>query len=503
MTTLLSSQENPVGCDWTVYTFPNGNKASEGCLINGKPEGIWMNYHTNGKIKSQGNRIDHELSGEWLFFDSVGIKIQSVEYVQGIKQGWERTYAGTNENFVIQETPFEGNLKSGLGNEFDENGLLKKSIFYKENLEDGLGKEYAEDGRIISILEFQKGYLRSVQKVNRKDEQGQRNGLWKTWNNRGILREEGYWSNGVRNGIFKFYKTSGELDYLEKYEWGNLVLDSEETAPVDVRKTYHSNGKIASSSTYSNGVKVGIYREYNQEGAVISGAIFDDDSIIARGITTPQGSKEGTWKHYYPGGELHFEGSYENGLKEGEWKYFAITGELIQRGLYRGGKFHNAWQWYYLDGKVHRKEHYRKGKEDGLFEEWDKTGKQILRGEYESGRRQGEWIQDVNDHKEVGSYLDGEKNGIWIHTYPNGKEQFKGEYTLGVPEGKHTYRSFTGNIQRIERYLGGQKNGKWIYYGPSQSTQQSLEYKDDALIRIDGQKVKIKQPKSTEANRKS
>ena len=99
--------------------------------------------------------------------------------------------------------------------------------------------------------------------------------------------------------------------------------------------------------------------------------------------------------------------------------------------------------------------------------------------------------------------MDGEKNGIWIHTYPNGKEQFKGEYTLGVPEGKHTYRSFTGNIQRIERYLGGQKNGKWIYYGPSQSTQQSLEYKDDSLIRIDGQKVKIKQPKSTEANRKS
>ena len=93
-----------------------------------------------------------------------------------------------------------------MGNEFDENGLLKKSIFYKENLEDGLGKEYAKDGRIISILEFQKGYLRSVQKVNRKDEQGQRNGLWKTWNNRGILKEEGYWSNGVRNGIFKFYK---------------------------------------------------------------------------------------------------------------------------------------------------------------------------------------------------------------------------------------------------------------------------------------------------------
>ena len=100
MTTLLFSQQNTVGCDWTVYTFPNGNKASEGCLINGKPEGKWLNYYTNGIIKSQGDRINHELSGEWLFFDSTGIKIQSIEYSQGVKQGWEKSYLATDENIL-------------------------------------------------------------------------------------------------------------------------------------------------------------------------------------------------------------------------------------------------------------------------------------------------------------------------------------------------------------------------------------------------------------------
>jgi antitoxin component YwqK of YwqJK toxin-antitoxin module len=89
--------------------------------------------------------------------------------------------------------------------------------------------------------------------------------------------------------------------------------------------------------------------------------------------------------------------------------------------------------------------------------------------------------------------MDGEKNGIWIHTFPNGTEQFKGEYTLGQPEGKHVYRLLSGNIQKIERYQGGEKNGKWIQYGPNQTLQQSLEYKDDLLIKIDGQKVKTKE----------
>jgi antitoxin component YwqK of YwqJK toxin-antitoxin module len=492
MTTLLSAQENPVECDWTVYTFPNGNKASEGCLINGKPEGRWVNYHSNGIIKSQGDRIDHELSGEWLFFDSAGFKIQSIDYQFGKKQGWEKSYSANEENVIILETQYQENLKSGWSYEYSENGAIQKAIPYSENLMNGLGKEYASDGRIISILEFSKGYLRSIQKVNRRDEQGKKNGIWKVWNKKTILIEEGKWSNGLKNGIFKYYKGSGELDYLEKYEWDQLIEDDAVTAVIDVRETYHPNGKVATSATYSNGQRIGIYREFDLDGSVNAGKLYANDQIIAEGITTLEGQKQGNWKHYYPSGALHFEGSYSNGLKEGEWNYYAETGELIQTGSYREGKFQNRWKWFYLDGSRHRDESYRRGKEDGLFEEWDESGNLILRGEYESGDKTGEWIQDVNDHKEVGSYVEGEKNGQWIHTYPNGTEQFRGEYIFGEPEGKHIYRSSEGYIQRTQNYSNGQKNGKWMFYGPNQTLQQTLEYKEDVLHRIDGQKVKMK-----------
>jgi antitoxin component YwqK of YwqJK toxin-antitoxin module len=177
-----------------------------------------------------------------------------------------------------------------------------------------------------------------------------------------------------------------------------------------------------------------------------------------------------------------------------------VTGEVIQKGAYSEGKFNGTWQWFYLNGNLHREENYRRGREDGSFEEWDLSGKSILRGTYELGRKQGEWIQDVNDHKEIGSYVLGEKEGEWVHTYPNGVEQFKGNYTFDLPDGKHVYRRISGSIQRIERYTNGEKNGKWIVYGPNQTVQQTLEYKEDRLHRIDGQKLKSKGMKSPEAN---
>jgi len=92
MTTCCVAQNSTGECTWTVYTFPNGIKASEGCLINGQPEGIWTAFHENGTIKSRGNRREFLLDGTWEFFDTTGVKLRSVEYVKDLKSGWERSY---------------------------------------------------------------------------------------------------------------------------------------------------------------------------------------------------------------------------------------------------------------------------------------------------------------------------------------------------------------------------------------------------------------------------
>ena len=118
---------------------------------------------------------------------------------------------------------------------------------------------------------------------------------------------------------------------------------------------------------------------------------------------------------------------------------------MIQEGTYRDGAFHGNWRWYYIDGSLHRDESYRKGKADGYFE-LNRAGKTLVEGRYDYGLKQGPWIMDVNDHREEGQYVDGEQHGTWIHT--NGTEQFKGEFEIGLPVGKHVYKDYNGSTER-------------------------------------------------------
>jgi len=490
MTSSVWGQEIPVNCDWTVYTFSNGIKASEGCLIDGKPEGTWKTYHPNGVLKSEGNRLDFQLDGTWIFYDSTGIKTASIAYLKNEKSGWERSFYPTGQ--VKKEIHYEANEKSGWMRDYDASGQLRKAVPFRKDMEDGKGREYAEDGRTVALLEYSRGYLRGVQQINRYDIQGNKEGVWMEWNQVGILIEQGPWKDNKRNGLFRFYDEWGQLDRIEKYLDGEVVVDASETAEIDIRVTHHANGFIASRATYENEKKVGVYTTYDEQGQILSGALYDNGMLIADGITGADGKRMGRWIQYYPSGARKSEGDYAEGLRENAWKFFAETGELIQEGLYRSGEFHGMWRWYYLNGELHREEEYRLGKLSGTFREWAATGKILVDGNYENGMRQGKWILDVNDHREEGEFIDDERHGPWFHIFPNGEFQFEGSYVLGVKDGKHQYRDPNGSLVRVERYDNGQRSGKWMYYGPQQTLLQVLEYRDGELFKIDGQRIKSK-----------
>jgi len=59
---------------FSTFNFPNGNKSSEGFLVNGKPDGYWKTYYENGNLKSEGNRKNFELDSIWKFYYPDGKK---------------------------------------------------------------------------------------------------------------------------------------------------------------------------------------------------------------------------------------------------------------------------------------------------------------------------------------------------------------------------------------------------------------------------------------------
>ena len=54
---------------------------------------------------------------------------------------------------------------------------------------------------------------------------------------------------------------------------------------------------------------------------------------------------------------------------------------------------------------------------NGVATEYDSLGKLITQGEYLYGLKEGEWFYEINDHKELGSYISDMKSGKWEMTF--------------------------------------------------------------------------------------
>lgn len=482
------TQDPVADCDWTQFTFANGSVSSEGCLVDGLPEGVWKTYHPNGNLASEGARVQHELTGLWRFYHEDGWLEHEVHYAKGRQDGIERFYAA--EGVMEEERMWVNGVQEGELRRYHSNGNVARAIPFEAGREQGLGWEFdREDGRRVARLDYHNGYLRGIERINRYNEAGRKTGVWVVWNARGILVEEGPWTDGQRNGVFTFYDDKGKLDRLERYVNGELQAADEVTQMLDIRRTYHENGQIARVGGYGAQGPEGVFRVYSPTGELIFGEVYSNGERIAEGITEPNGLREGDWKLYYDSGELFGEGGYAEGLREGPWRFYNRDGSLAQEGGFREGRYHGDWTWYYPNGDVHRKEAYRRGKEDGLFQEWNRDGELLLEGEYIDGLRHGFWMTQVNDHREEGSYVDGERDGEWVHTYDNGQKQFRGAYLLGDPIGKHVEWNRDGTRHWMGSYEAGLPDGDWIFYGENNQIAQARTYRVGELIKVDGTKV--------------
>lgn len=476
------------------YRYENGAVSSEGTMLNGKPEGYWKTYYPDGGLKSEGNRKNFQLDSTWKFYRTDSTLERTVDYAGDLKNGWERVFSSSE--VLLEEFENRNGIKNGIARYYYDTGELRLELKFQNGKEEGKALEYERDGRIITLLTYRNGFIYTEERINRYDQEGKRTGVWRDLYSGGLVREEGNWANGLRNGVFKFFDKKGELEKLEKYQDGILVIDEAATAILDIRQVYDENGKVISSGTYMQGKKQGNFREYDSRGNEIGGTLYDADVKIGEGRIDSLGRRIGPWKLFYPDGTLRAEGEYINGLKDGPWTFYFSNGKPEQKGVYKEDLPTAQWRWYYRNGSLHREEYYRKGKEDGHAVEYDSLGTTINEGDYSYGMKNGIWKLTVNDHTETGEYIDGERNGIWVWYHINGKKSFEGEFQAGIPVGKHRYWYENGQLSQAGSYEGGEMHGRWDYYEPNGLPALQLEYQQGEVVRINGQKIKL--PKNRE-----
>lgn len=479
---------------FNVFYYENGQKSSEGNFLNGKPEGFWKNYFETGVLKSEGNRKNHELDSIWLFYYENGLLKEKVEFQASKKEGWSFKYS--EEGFLLSQIPFENDTIQGYGlRYYTDVNRVEFEDPYENGILSGKGFQYARDGRVISLITYEKGTLKSIQKINGYNGKKEKTGLWISYydeiENLKAKKIEGRYKNGLKNGYFREYDKKGIQISTTKYVNGQVVENAQELMNVDLVREFYPDASVKWEKTYLGSTAHGIWKKYDSSGVVIETLIYKQGILLGEGIIDSKGIKQGHWKEYYTEGVLRAEGDYKDGAKIGKWKFFHVNKKLEQVGVYRkGGKPHGDWVWYYDNGAVKREETYFNGLEDGVIIEYSEEGEIITQGQYLEGFKDGEWVINSGDYIEKGSYIDGMMYGNWEGIYRStGKTAFKGEYIDDEPNGKHVYYHVNGRKLLEGKYEVGVKLGDWKRYDENGLLVLTIQYKDGVAYKISGKKV--------------
>ncbi len=487
---------NPNG--YNIFYYPNGKKLSEGYMKEGKPDGYWRTYYTTGIIKSEGNRKNFLLDSIWVFYNSTGDTTIKINYLLGKRNGYYYEYVTdrSRPEFIGQVKSKElyvNDIKQGLAYYYYDNGKLKETVIYSNDKTDGTSIEYAEDGRIITIKRYSKGSLIERQKINRYNDNRNKEGEWLEFYEGIRFKKETNYKNGLLNGYYKEYDLNGKLILTLLYENGKLLEEvNEASTNIVIKEVKNEEGNIIESGPYIDDIPVGIHKNFDNEGNIIDSRIYDDNGILlSKGIIDKEGKREGEWKDYYRSGNIRAEGSYSGNKREGKWTFFFADGTIEQVGYYRIGLEEGQWIRYYNNGDIYVEESYFSGKRDGYYTEYDEEGNIITEGEYLDGEKEGKWNLKINDFQAEGEFITGLRDGKWRYYYDDGTMLFEGSYIQGNPDGKHKYYYPNGELKEEQYYSSGIPDKHWKRFDEEGNLIVTITYMNGKEYRINGVRIDL------------
>ncbi len=494
-----SQRQNDILDGEVKFFYENGKVSSEGFMRNGKPDGYWKSYYPDGTLKSEGNRRFFMLDSVWIFYNEKGDTSKIINYKNDKKHGFFISYEYKYDSLkgkhggIVSKELYLDDVKQGISYYY-KNGKLYKQVYYENGKRHGLEKEYDNNGNLITITEYKNDFIVSREQINRIDDKGLKQGIWKEFYPNNKISKEIKYKNDTIVGVIKEYDIYGSLISKKRYDMEKGIFEEvkDTTNVLEWREEYYENGKLKYYGAYNNGIKVGLHKEYEIDGkAIIAKEYNENGQLIAEGIIDTLDRKQSEWKLYYETGEIKAKGRYQNNQRVGEWVYYFIKGNIEQKGSFKKNKYNGKWVWYNENRNIRREEYYEDGKEEGEFVEYNDTGKVILKGKYLDGERTGLWIYDVGDIIEIGKYVEGMKDSVWKSIYINGKVAEIGGYLQGQKNGKYKWYNTDGTLKLEGYYIMGKKEKNWYYYDGDGKLYLTIKYKNDKEIKINGKRVKL------------
>lgn len=121
----------------------DGKKIQEGYVLNGRKNGLWIDYHPDGRISLLQHFVEGKLNGPVLNMDGRGQVIGHADYNNGILDGIKGTYKFGRPQ---EEIPYVNGKIHGVLKKYYTNNKLMEEVEYKDNVQDGYYRHYNEEG---------------------------------------------------------------------------------------------------------------------------------------------------------------------------------------------------------------------------------------------------------------------------------------------------------------------------------------------------------------------
>jgi len=189
------------------------------------------------------------------------------------------------------------------------------------------------------------------------------------------------------------------------------------------------------------------------------------------------GKPDGYWITYYVNGNKKSEGNRKNFMLDSLWIFYAATGDTTETINYFQGKKNGVYSryfttldsginavkskemflndqkqgysfYFYTNGKIHYKIKHKDNYKHGDGYEYSPDGTLIAIEQYRNNN-----LVSRRAVNRVSST--GQRTGVWVDVYDNGKIQKETNYVNGLPNGASKSFSQSGNLTEVKTYDNG------------------------------------------------
>jgi len=133
---------------YTIFYNQNGNKVSEGKLINKLYVGEWKYYHEDSKeVMTIENYVNGKLDGIRKVFYPSGKIAEETNYKNGKKEGAYKKYA--ENGIVLEETIYKNNEYDGLAIFRSPNNIVVAKGMFVKGKKEGIWDIINENGKLV------------------------------------------------------------------------------------------------------------------------------------------------------------------------------------------------------------------------------------------------------------------------------------------------------------------------------------------------------------------